>query len=329
MSVGDVLLNSIRQVCGFQYCPVIQPEDWSEVVELAKRHTVLPLLAQGLQGNEDEALAKSMHTILVQSSCRALQVMSWLKVIHEALTAANVRMLVFKGIALKEWAYKGLARHVGDIDILVDPSLYREAQQTLRLLGLVPLKTSACGEYTSAEWRTPDGHVVDLHKALLKPHFFSTPSFEDLWDRRIHMSAHHIATLDPIDHTVFVLLHGLKHQWCRVSWILDVAMMVQGLSASDIAELVARSQKLTASRAVSIGLMLCQEVFNPPGEQWTRALIYDDVLTRLVERRCRKRLFLTVPNTRVEKIKNGIVHALACDVSSDRMRYLRGRIGAF
>lgn len=326
MKAEDTLLSAVQHVCGLPSQPATACADWRGIEELARRHAVLPLLGQYLGAIAPSPFSEVFREASVHAAHSAIQAKRLIHAIGAALRVAGVRVLLTKGIALSEWAYQGLVRQVGDIDLLVDPTSYELAQKVLRAQGLFPLRVNDCGEATSVEWRSANGLIVDLQPALLEPYFLAMPEFRELWDRRVDVATIDIPTLNPVDHLLYVLLHGLKHQWCRVGWIVDVAMIARHLGSAEFEELTQRSQRLSVARAASVGLELCREVLHFPDMGLGMASMHGKLIVRAIAKRYRQRLFAAVPNTTCEKLKNSAVHILACTGTRQRVRYIRGRV---
>jgi hypothetical protein len=325
MNPEDALIRGLRQVCGFESRSVIPNVDWNKVAELATRHAVLPLMAQYLEASVPDGLVPGLNRASLHASSGTIQAKRLVRRMGAAFEAAGVRALLCKGVVLAEWAYGGVTRQVGDIDLLVDPSSYGDAQQALQALGCSPVKVNAHGKADSAEWQSTDGQLVDLRTTLLERYFLTTPKFRELWECRVTISTIDIPTLHPVDHVLFLLLHGFKHQWCRVGWVVDVAMALRQLSSAELAEVALRARQQSVERAVSVGLLLCRELLDPPGISWNKLMLRDDMLVRSVGARYRQRLFQAIPNTAVEKLKNSCIHMVACDRTRQRMRYVLGR----
>jgi hypothetical protein len=327
MSPEEALIGIVRNACGFKSGAAIFAVDRHKVLELAKRQAVLPLLSELDAAERVDSMTDRLGNAEWHSVYQVIQAKRLLRSIQAAFAAVGVRALLCKGIALKEWAYNGVSRSIGDVDIIVDPKLYPRAQQVLHQLQLSPIREGALSDAHATNWHTLDGQVVDLQTSLLEPYFLTAPSFEELWQRRVIIPSIDMPVLHPVDHVLFLLLHGLKHQWCRLSWILDVAMAAKKLNVTDWDELHRRVQRLSVKRPVNIGLLLCRAVLDPTEIDWQRAIMRPSRLEQVLAVRYQRRLFREIPNTIPQKIRNSMLHAFACERARHVVKYIRGRIG--
>jgi Uncharacterised nucleotidyltransferase len=80
----------------------------------------------------------------------------------ERLTAAGVGVVLLKGPVTAARLYRGQARPMADIDLLVEPARLAEAERVLAGLGYRQTGVLA----TEADWRRDDGALIDLHFTL-------------------------------------------------------------------------------------------------------------------------------------------------------------------
>ena len=191
-------------------------------------HTLLPLpeLAPALR----ERLTSARNRV-VRDHLRAV---SELPVIAEALDAAGIPWLTFKGPVLAELAYDpSHLREYVDIDVLVPATQLPAALRRLDAVGyrVVGPGWSALARERAGEvaLMSPSGVLLDLHWELLNDWrtraAFSVPTATQLVGRarRVVVGGTGVPTLDPVDTLLHLALHaGTSGGW-RLAWLEDLA----------------------------------------------------------------------------------------------------------
>jgi hypothetical protein len=147
-----------------------------------------------------------------------------------------------------------------------------------------------------------------------------------VWNRRMSLEKLPLPTLSLVDHVVFVLIHGWKHQWCRLSWIVDSALLAQRLSSQELKGVLELARSRRALRIVQVGLELCRQVLQPPDVIWDSVLDSDGRIVRQLAHEYRRRLFLRVPNSLFSKVVNSLLHIRALEGVTLRGQYVAGRL---
>jgi hypothetical protein len=116
--------------------------DWEDVVALARRHRLLPLVASHLRGYRElvppsvqEDLSRAEHANVVWTLSRAAQLIEAI----DALESVDILAVPYKGPALGAQLYgSGALRIFNDLDVVVRPRDVPEARRVLLDLGYVP-----------------------------------------------------------------------------------------------------------------------------------------------------------------------------------------------
>jgi hypothetical protein len=238
------------------------------------------------------------------------------------LSSRNTHALVFKGLALQDWVYGSQCRITGDIDLFVRVKQVGKVIDALQTLGF-----SSFPHVATRTWRNATGIEIDLHTEMLEPYIGRALQFEEAWERRMELEKLPLPTLSPVDHMVFVLIHGWKHQWCRLSWIVDSALIAQRLSTREWSDVVDQARKQQMLRVVQLGLALCKDVLEPPGVAWEELLNSSSAKIETLAHSYRQRLFLPMPDSLPTKIANVALHVCGLEGFGQRSRYVVGRLG--
>jgi hypothetical protein len=251
--------------------------DWSELLRVAIPHGVLPLLSRNLS-----TLAASVvpPITLAQLQLHARQVAKRnrqqsveLVKILSALAREGIRMLPFKGPALAITAYRDIgARESHDLDLWVDPSQVARAYEWFRESGYHPVKhvVGVAQEVSNfadghGEFFNPDRQVLIEIRSQLEPSEDSDfdPAFEPVWNRRGN------ATLDQLQIPVFgiedlilgLAVHGSKHRWRRLNWVVDVAAMISAHPGIDWEGMLLRAREWHCRRRLLTAVTLASAFY--------------------------------------------------------------------
>lgn len=248
--------------------------DWDAVHRLAIQHGTLALLHTHLMREFAQECTASVLNQQRDTCSRAttknLFLLGELSRIQSACVKRGVRLMTFKGPALAAEAYGSLAlRTFNDIDLLIHPAEYESTRQSLYELGysLDPKLDDAQQSFKLSQkgtltFRSPSGGYVDLHTHLLDPAFPFPANFDELWERRrnIDVAGVNVVTMAHEDLCVYLAVHGAKHQWGLVGWVLDLALLMEAASISEWTSVERRAQALGQSRLLTLGVNVARAV---------------------------------------------------------------------
>jgi hypothetical protein len=167
----------------------------------------------------------------------------------------------------------GLRRY-GDLDLLIRPSDLPAARGCLEARGYVPrfalteawqarlVRTDSELGFLHADGR----RAVDLHWHLLPSGYSFAPDGEGPFARRgsVRIGSENVPTLGLEATLLFLLLHGIKHDWERLSWLSDVAELLRRHPELDWSEVIHWSSATGRSRIVDVGLGLVHSLLEAP-----------------------------------------------------------------
>lgn len=263
--------------------------DWDTVVYLARRHRLQPFVHRSLVGG-DVSVPARVQTALEETSealaRRNLYLSSELSDLVDRLEAGGVRVLTYKGPSLAALAYRDVTlRRFVDLDLLVPEGDFEEATEILRA-GNYAVEDSfpAFGETTLRERDT--GLAVDLHFRLTPTRYPFAFSFDQLWERRIEASpcGTPVPTLDPPDLLPVLAVHGTRHFWVQLEWVVSFAALARRESIQ-WADVLRRSRQIGCDRMVLLGLRLSRELLGLSLPEGASARVDADRIVRLAARR--------------------------------------------
>jgi hypothetical protein len=279
--------------------------DWDYVYQLARRHSVLPLVytqlnsipaarvpadqLARLKANYQKNVARNIF--LTGELCRILQ----------TFAATGIEAVPYKGPALAVYAYGklGLRRFV-DLDILLRKADVLRAKELLTTRGFI------CGTpWSDAQQalllRTQhnlslskeDGRlVVELHWEVASSLFASSLQAEEFWGRLETMNLNNVTvkSLSTEDLLLSLCVHGSKHLWERLAWICDVAELVKTRIDLNWSVLLKRAAATKNDRMLFLGLYLANRLLDAPLPDQVRSKTEEEVIVSLANK-VEKRLF--------------------------------------
>lgn len=243
--------------------------DSSKVLELGVRHKISPLLYCNLRSHPAGTFSSELLDKLAEqhkrNSQRALQA---LQATHELVrTGQGLRFIVMKGLDVAARAYGDLAaRHVGDIDILVDPEQLDEAITMLTAQGWNLAQPEILFTVNRNILLRNLHHCILVRKNVphMELHWRATHNpFEfpiDDWlalpvSKKSNIG---IPGLNNEDLLIYLCLHGVRHGWGRLKWLFDLPNILDSHDM-DWPKLWRRADQLGAGLAIQQGLLLAQK----------------------------------------------------------------------
>ena len=248
--------------------------DWADFVRLTLAHAMLPVAWKMLSPHRSllpELVTGDLQAAFDANARRNLRLLGELRIALRDLDAAGIRAVPWKGPLLAERAYGDLAlRQFYDLDILLRPTQLRAARERLAASGFRPEKQmTQVEEQTYVEHqgelelvRPTDGLWLELHTAIVPTYYARGPSSADLWQRirPTRLGRATVWALDEVDEFEALCVHGSKHRWDRLAWILDVTMMSRSLTSEQWTRLLDNARRHGTLRMVLLGLLLARDV---------------------------------------------------------------------
>ncbi|MDZ7267794.1 MAG: nucleotidyltransferase family protein [candidate division KSB1 bacterium] len=279
--------------------------DWQYVLWQAAWHRITVLLFRQLQplaaAVPPPVLAHLQEQAKRQTQQSLLQTAGLLQLLP-ALAAHGVIAVPFKGPALAAAVYGDPAlRECEDLDVLVTPHALPQAKAVLVRLGFRPLQPLNRAQeavylrYESGSTFVQEstGLQVDLHWAFNRNYLAVPLALADMLPRLQPqvLAGIPLHQLAPEDLLLALCVHGGKHQWLSLNWIIDVAELLRTHPRLAWQDLAARARATGCLRFVHLGLHLAHRLLAAPLPAALREQIAADrVVTQLADH-ARHRLF--------------------------------------
>jgi hypothetical protein len=255
------------------------PLDWDYVLATAFSHGLVPLLQRNLTTAARDLVPVEVIGRLkresVANSQSVLHLIGKQLKVYRLLKEAGIRVAIFKGAVLAQMAYGEVSlRQAGDIDLLIDHADFAEARSLLESLGyeMAPRLTEAqlashlafhCEiPFMRDEWFT----IVDLHWGLAPRSFVFGLEPAEVMSRLqfVSLAGTTVETFSNEDLVLYLSMHGAKHLWHRLEWIVSLAELLRASPAMNWDVVLERAEKAHATRMLALGLRLV-EAFSDVG----------------------------------------------------------------
>jgi precorrin-6B methylase 2 len=252
--------------------------NWSEVVAATLQHNLAPVVYERLAAAEGVPLPAEHRNMLreaVRDSSRwSLILLQEMFRLHERFESEEIPALPYKGPVLAWLAYGDFTRRAcTDLDFVVPQQYIPQAASLLERAGY----TAACdprelhageqahapGEY--AFLRGVNFIRVELHTERTLRYFPVALDFGKMGRRilAVQFAGRTVRTFSVEDTLVMLCVHGAKHFWDRLGWILDIAGMVSSQPVDWPAALRIAAD-LKSTRVFLLGLFLAHELLDMP-----------------------------------------------------------------
>jgi hypothetical protein len=299
-----VVVESVEQelllACARWSLGIVRPSDvaiaatrvrnWPAFLRLADAQGVQALAAAAIESSDVPLPAEPMDVLrrTLRHNARRVHLLTQeLLRVMALLDAAGVRAVALKGPVIAHLCYTEPAcRSIGDLDLLVTRRDLRHASRVLSDAGYFEKGDAHLRSCRRAFGRlgneipfenTTTGIHIDLHGELMPVGFPATLNCREMIDRSkmIELEGQTVRSLASMDHLVFLCLHGAKHGWSGLNWVLDLCGFIRQLP--DLPLHTARPSPV--QRMTSIGLLLADYLLqgsNPQLENVCREALSDE-----------------------------------------------------
>jgi len=249
--------------------------DWDFIMNFAESHSLIPLLYFHLHARAPEKVPAHVYEKLREQfrriSALNMFLSGELRRLLKLFAAHDIAAIPYKGPALAAKAYGNISlRHFGDLDILVRQ---RDVLSVMKLLVAEgyelhpPLNDVQQALMLRTQCNLP--FTRDAHRLIVEIHWrvsarlFSTPLEEDaLWEnlQTDTFEKMPINALAPEDLLLSLCVHGAKHLWERLSWIADIAQLLEVHADLNWASLLEHARRTGTERMLLLGLYVAHDL---------------------------------------------------------------------
>jgi len=248
--------------------------DWERVAQTAEFHGLSPLLLRTLRAagiSLPSDVATKMEHWNAATVRQNLYLTSELLRVHAALKERGIETIPLKGPALASQICGDLGlRPFSDIDLLVRREQRPEAESAIKELGYEPEfaippehRERWLRHQCELTFRRSGTTRLELHWDIAHPHFALDSGVEQFWSRlsTVRIGDVVLPNLSPQDLLFTLIVHGTRHAWSHMMWLVDVAELLRRRPAVDWEDFWRNANARGAARMMATGLVLVRKVF--------------------------------------------------------------------
>jgi Uncharacterised nucleotidyltransferase len=312
-----------------------QPLDWLKAIDLASGHGLSPVLICQLQRHATARLPETIRLCVVErfraQTIRNFELTKELLEILSLLEKGGVDALAFKGPVLAQQLYGDLSlREFIDLDILVFP---KDAPTVIALLsakGFEPqfvLTRQQFARFQRSKCQMTLYHkatreLIEVHWALLSPGYSFSPAVPMVWDsiQNVSIAGRSIKTFSSETQLLFSCLHQAKHNWSRLGWLMDLAVLISQSLTMDWQQIQDRAGSFGTARMIRVSLRLVQLLFQVTLPVRITDWVTDDVSSNKIAEKILERL-LSVDTTADQPMASDPLFRASMESVADRAFY--------
>ena len=265
---------------------------------LASRHGVLPLVYKTLSNlpgtvHSSSRLLSKLESAYQTIARRNMLLSAELLRIVRLFESSGITCLPFKGPTLALRAYGDITlRQYGDLDLLVPPEQISEAAEILsahgyRSFGSLTLLNDPVWLEAAKDMvfqHQKSGVVVELHWKLFHRTFADARTQARLWTQpdQLTLQRHTLPVLPDETLLTYLCIHGARHLWERLEWIVDIDRLIRNRPI-DWAAVDIQAETFRARKMLYLALSLSHRFFTTPLPEEILRRIRNKKIRRLTE----------------------------------------------
>jgi hypothetical protein len=273
--------------------------NWPEAMAIAEHHRLSPavyeIVASAAQDLISPAQLNALRQTTQASTAAGMVLLRELLRLHLLFQNAKILVIPYKGPILAWVAFGSFVRReYSDLDFIVEQRRIPDVVALLNASGYsaqfdprevhTGRNESAPGQYSFLS--SPQKILVEIHTERTLRYFPIPIDFQVLTNRlmTVEIGEQRIRTFSVEDTMVMLCVHGAKHFWERMSWVLDVAKLaaIPEINWKLVMEIAA---KMESTRVLLLGLSLAHDLFGAPlPEHVVQAILRDHAVQRLAEK---------------------------------------------
>jgi hypothetical protein len=251
---------------------------WPDAVALSQRHRLSGVVYEVVSGGAQDLLApdelNALRKVTAPSMAAGMVLLRELLRLYPRFAAAEIPVIPYKGPLLGWVAYGNfLRREYLDLDFVVPQKYIPEVVGVLSSAGYdaqfdsreaeVRPNGFAPGQYSFQS--QPQKLLAEFHTERTMRYFPIPIDLAELSGRlmTVEIGEQRLRTFSVEDTLVMLCVHGAKHFWERLGWVLDVAKLITARPV-DWALASRIAAKMESTRVLHLGLYLAHDLFAAP-----------------------------------------------------------------
>ncbi len=266
---------------------------------------MLPLLVHHLRHQHEDAVpAADMAQLQAQFQAHArhnlLQTHTLLMLL-DVFSRHGIPAVPYKGPLLGATLYGNLTlRPFCDLDVIVRKCDVRIAKELLIAQGfrlsepmtVAQEKAHMQQQHAYAFVSDTDRISIDLHWDVAPRYFAVNFDSDGIWSRlqTVDLCGKTVESVSADDLLLMLCIHGGKHRWCRLSWLCDVALLLNVNPDLNWAALQQTARQMNCERLLLLGLRLAVDLMAAPLPAEILRAVRANVPVRALAAKIRRRL---------------------------------------
>ena len=217
--------------------------NWHVFLKVIKHHRLYPIiyrkLQDGFRQEIPDEIMEQLRSLYQQNTFQMMKLSAEMERVSVCLQEQGIRCLFLKGPALGYQLYGNLSmRTSNDIDLLIS---IKDLEKTDAILLQRGYQRDAYTRSVLGDWKWKNHHVEYIHPDTLHkieihwklhPGRAKEPSFDQLWNRKqaSSLSKQPVYIMGNEDLYIFLMIHGARHGWYRLRWLVDLADLSKQLT---------------------------------------------------------------------------------------------------
>jgi hypothetical protein len=252
--------------------------NWPDVVTNAERHRLSPIVYEIITRTAQDLISPAQLNVLrgaaAPSTFVGMALLWELLHLHQLFEAAQILVIPYKGPVLAWVAYGSIIRREYlDLDFAVEQKYIPDVVAVLQSNGYLPQfdpreahaghDRSVPGQYSFLSH--PQKILAEFHTERTLRYFPIPINFQDLTSRlmTVKIGEQRLRTFSIEDTLVMLCVHGAKHFWERLGWVLDIAKLVTDQKV-DWTLATGIAARMESTRVLRLGLYLAHDLFGAP-----------------------------------------------------------------
>jgi hypothetical protein len=263
---------------------------WEKAMEFARRHHLLtmfyPRLSELPEGLAPSGVLAEVKALFRLNLLRSARLGLLLETVHDTLARQGIEMIAMRGPLLAEMLYQPAPgmRVFSDLDILVHlqdfPTVYdrlaREGYQPAKPLTELERRWIVRGDRDLVFYMDKD--ILEVHWAVDEPGYCFPLKNEQYWEG---MESHHLLDGNYLTFGSRMLflnlcLHGVRHRWEKLAWVLDLAWFAHSQADFDWQGFWDWACTLGFRRAVAISMLMAELVGGAHFPEGVREVVWSE-----------------------------------------------------
>jgi len=255
--------------------PSADEVDWTRLQTLARAHHIRPAVCRYLQklpvGIVPAEVGRAMDSDLRDLAFNQMAMCAELRRLLVHFDDAGIDSIPLKGPVLGEVLLGSpVAREYEDLDFLLRETDIQRARSLLVDMGYthdLQLTDAQEKRYMRSGnhfvfSHNDTGSLVELHWALNRRSAAVHLDAADVWSRHtsVRVFGMDVNSVSEEDLMLHLCMHGSRHHWCRLQWLLDLAMLLEKRPHIDWDLVMSRADTAGCTRMVMLGLYLANHV---------------------------------------------------------------------